>query len=121
MTFARTGLFVIFTDFRHEEWSVLRLLGSKRIHSGKKDKFYRLVSSLPNTIKGNRFISAPGLGFSLKYLCCFCSKGRYRIPYKLTGRRSVEAEIKEGKKAEEKAHLEQRKSPHGTNVPGLCG
>lgn len=36
MTYNRTSLFVIFTDFRHEEWSVLWLLGSKRVHLGKR-------------------------------------------------------------------------------------
>lgn len=83
MTFARTGLFVIFTDFRHEEWSVLRLLGSKRIHSGKKDKFYRLISSLPNTIKGNRLISAPGLVFgffSPKVFVLLLQQGQIQDP-----------------------------------------
>lgn len=29
--------------------------------------------------------------------------------------------LKLRKKAEEKAHLEQRKSPRGTNIPGPCG
>ena len=29
----------------------------------KRDKLYVLVSFLPNTIKGNRLISAPGDGF----------------------------------------------------------
>lgn len=83
-----------------------------------------LVSSLPKPVKGNRLISAPGLVwwiiffFPLKYLCCFCSEGRYRISYKQAG---GVWKLKLRKKAEEKAPLEQRKNPYGPNIPGLCG
>jgi len=69
----------------------------------KTDKLSVLVSSLSNTFKGNRLISAPrDAFFSPKYWCCFCSKGRYWIPCQWMGRRSVKAEIKEGRKHREK-------------------
>lgn len=124
MTYARTGLFVIFTGFSREEWSVLWLLGSKRVHSGKKDKCYGLFLLSQNQLRGidcsvlldlfsGFFFFSP-----LKYLCCFCSEGRYRISYKQAG---GVWKLKLRKKAEEKALLEQRKNPYGTNIPGLCG
>lgn len=105
--YVKTGLLVISTGFRHEEWSVSGNCGS-RGSSGAKESAQKKRQTLcphffSNTIKGNRLISTPGDDFfSLKYWCCFCNKGQYWIPCQQIGRRSVKAEIKVGKKHREK-------------------
>lgn len=88
--------------------------GEEESTQEKKTNFIGLFLLSQNQLRGVDWsvLHCLVLGFfPLKYLCCFCSEGRYRIPYKQTARRSVGAEIKEesrGKKpfwSKEKAHM----------------